>query len=361
MKFFTSPQGTWDNMYHDIADAKKSVFFEQFIFEDFEKGEIGQRFANLFIQKAQDGVKVQLLLDIFGSYRFFFSPTRKILRGAGVEIHFTALYLKHFLTLSFWKTRRNHRKLTIIDEKIVYIGGVVFTKDVANWHDFHARIYNPSAIFTHEFFLSKTSKKVDKLLQTNTSEAEVEAKVEAEVEAEVYSVATNDFKRRHLSEEIYEKIISAQKSILIITPYFAPPKKFILALIAATERGVPVTIMFPEDTDNYFAQNAHHYYVHSLRKTSLCFQFFKKMNHAKVIIIDDWTTFGSCNFDHLSLMYNKELNVTTSDAELTQEIQRVLQPIIKQAEPTIQSLFMSENIVVKIKRILIGSFVRFFV
>jgi cardiolipin synthase len=349
MKLFTSPQDTWDSMYRDILDSKKNVLFEQFIFEDFEKGEIGQRFADLFIKKANEGVEIKVLLDIFGSYRFLFSSKKRLLRHAGIEIQFTAIYLKHFLTFSFWKTRRNHRKLTIIDDKIAYIGGVVFTEDVASWHDLHARIESPSIIFTHDFFLSKTSKIVDLLLQENTPEEES------------YSVATNDFRDHHLSQEIYENILKAEKSILIITPYFAPPKKFIRELLAATQRDVSVTIMFPENTDNYFAQNTHHYYLHVLRTSNLSFKFFKKMNHAKVVIIDEWTTFGSCNFDHLSLMYNKELNITTSDKDLTRQIREVLQPIVGQTIPILHSRFVTENLLLKIKRICIGSIVRFFV
>jgi len=349
MKFFTSPQDTWDHMYQDIAAAKKSILFEQFIFEDFENDEVGQRFANLFIQKAHEGVQVKLLLDIFGSHRLFFSPTKKTLRDAGVQIHFTAIYLRHFLTFSFWKTRRNHRKLTIIDDTTAYIGGVIFTENVSTWYDFHARIHSPSQIFTHAFFLSKKSKFAGRLLRDTA------------LEDEPYNVVTNDFKNNHISQGIYEKIISSEKSITIITPYFAPPERFVNALLSASERGVLVQIIFPENTDNYFALSAHYYYIYRLRNSNIEFKAFTKMNHSKVIMIDNWITFGSCNFDYLSLKYNKELNITTSDTQLIKEIREILTPIIKETIPVAESHILNSAMIFKMKRIFIGSFARFFV
>lgn len=37
------------------------------------------------------------------------------------------------------------------------------------------------------------------------------------------------------------------------------------------------------------------------------------MNHGKLVLIDDWATLGSMNFDRLSFFYNRELNMVFAE------------------------------------------------
>ena len=39
--------------------------------------------------------------------------------------------------------------------------------------------------------------------------------------------------------------------------------------------------------------------------------------HLKMVLVDDWVSIGSCNFDHWNLRFNLEANLEAIDSELT--------------------------------------------
>src|SRR2546430_3772216 len=82
----------------------------------FRSGPLGERFRDALIRASRRGVRVQVLIDSFGSITLsdnFWGPLRK----AGGEMRwFNPLTLRRF-------NIRNHRKLLICDEKLAFIGG----------------------------------------------------------------------------------------------------------------------------------------------------------------------------------------------------------------------------------------------
>jgi cardiolipin synthase len=58
------------------------------------------------------------------------------------------------------------------------------------------------------------------------------------------------------------------------------------------------------------------------------------MTHLKATICDGWATFGSANYDALSMRINRELNVATSDEATIQDlIRKVFAPDFKVSTP----------------------------
>src|SRR5580692_7946160 len=114
-QFYRTSEEAWDGMYNAAAAANVSIDFEQFIFME---DEIGRRFADLFIKKAKEGVRVRLLCDMVGSYPFFASIFEQELLRAGVEVKF-------FNVIKPWRFYnpktilfRDHRKLMIVDRQV---------------------------------------------------------------------------------------------------------------------------------------------------------------------------------------------------------------------------------------------------
>src|SRR2546430_11818822 len=83
----------------------------------FRSGPIGERFRDALMRASRRGVRVQVLIDSFGSITLsdsFWEPLRK----AGGEMRwFNRLTLRRF-------NIRNHRKLLICDPKLAFIGWV---------------------------------------------------------------------------------------------------------------------------------------------------------------------------------------------------------------------------------------------
>src|SRR5256712_3621205 len=94
-------------MLSTIEAAKTSIELESYI---YAAGPIGERFRDALIRACRRGVRVQVLIDSFGSITLldsFWQPLRK----AGGEMGwFNPLTLRRF-------NIRNHRKLLICDQR----------------------------------------------------------------------------------------------------------------------------------------------------------------------------------------------------------------------------------------------------
>ena len=108
----------YHSMLAAMESAREHIHMEFYTFSD---DQIGERFQEVLIRKARQGVKVRLLCDGLGSVRL----SRKFiaaLKKGGVEFHF-------FLPpmLSFMERRlnyRNHRKIVVVDGVIGFTGGM---------------------------------------------------------------------------------------------------------------------------------------------------------------------------------------------------------------------------------------------
>ncbi len=113
-------EATYGAMFKAIQGAQDHINFETFIFED---DEIGRRFADLLLEKQEQGVQVNLIYDSVGSKdtpEAFF----KRLRDCGIKVvEFNPVNPLKAKKVDFL-THRDHRKILIVDGKIAFTGGV---------------------------------------------------------------------------------------------------------------------------------------------------------------------------------------------------------------------------------------------
>src|SRR5437016_6144055 len=104
---------TFAVMLSTIEAAKASIELASYI---YSAGPVGERFRDALIRACHRGVRVQVLIDSFGSITLLDSFWQ-LLRKAGGEMRwFNPLTLRRF-------NIRNHRKLLICDQKVAFIGG----------------------------------------------------------------------------------------------------------------------------------------------------------------------------------------------------------------------------------------------
>src|ERR1700679_485288 len=96
-----------------IETAQTSICLETYIYSD---GKLGRQFLEVLLAAARRGVRVRVLVDAAGSWFLpgnFFNP----LVAAGAEV-------RRFNPLHLWRFGvRDHRKLLICDESVIFIGG----------------------------------------------------------------------------------------------------------------------------------------------------------------------------------------------------------------------------------------------
>ncbi len=119
---------TYDSMSKAILHAHDHVNFETYI---FEYDEVGQRFADLLLQKQKEGVQVYLVYDSVGSMNTPVSFFKRLKEGGVQVLEFNPINpLK--AKREWLLNHRDHRKMLIVDGEIAFTGGVniseVYTK-----------------------------------------------------------------------------------------------------------------------------------------------------------------------------------------------------------------------------------------
>lgn len=108
--------------FDDLYNARSSIHV---LFYIVRNDSFGKLFFDILMDRAKSGVKVRLLLDWFGSRTVSKQLIQKARRN-GVEVHYCNTPRLPFLF--FTLQRRNHRKITVIDGKIGYVGAIILEK-----------------------------------------------------------------------------------------------------------------------------------------------------------------------------------------------------------------------------------------
>ncbi|MDP4084219.1 MAG: cardiolipin synthase [Bacillota bacterium] len=322
--------------FQELKRAKKHIHVLFYILKD---DAVSHEFVTLLKEKAQEGVEVRLLLDRLGSYKVK-HKTIKDLREAGVLFAFSNRIKFPFF---FYSSQvRNHRKISIIDGTIGYLGGFNIGKEyidmdpkLSPWRDYHLKITGESVLFLQKQFFHDWLEYAGENLSDTSSYYPIQP-MKGSIKHKFFPT------EGCFLEDSYIKIIQeAKSSITIGTPYFIPSQKILHCLVDAVHRGVNVNLIAPYTADHILVQEASYPYLRKLLKAGVeVFQFKNGFYHAKTMIIDDQLCdIGTANFDKRSLFINKEINCYIYDPEFTKRLKKIIQKDIQDSEPlTLQTL-----------------------
>ncbi len=345
-KLFTEYPEAWQSMLDDCAAAKEYIYFEHFIWKNFGVGEIGKRFLEVFKQKVAEGVRVRLIIDTVGSIGLYTSPfLQKEITDAGIELSFFGLVPRWKSLFPFNLFHRDHRKILIVDDRVSYVGGVIISQEASGWEDIAVRITDTEYIreikgaFLRLWDEIRGSKEHFEKYDLNTN-----------------LILKNNPEHNDLYKEILHRIKHAQKKISIVTPYLSPDWKIMRALKKARKRGLPVEIILPKRCDSWVTAFVAQSYLRQLYRYKIdVYHYQNRMNHGKMVIVDDWATLGSMNFDRLSFFYNRELNVVfQNDLQQYEDLVKRLKSCSNKME---RAYFTNKGFVFKIQS-LIGKLLR---
>jgi phosphatidylserine/phosphatidylglycerophosphate/cardiolipin synthase-like enzyme len=124
---------------------------------------------------------------------------------------------------------------------------------------------------------------------------------------------------RDILQSLVRALNSGQRRIWLATPYFLPTWKVRRSLRRAAMRGVDVRLLLTGPrTDHPSVRYAgHRYYPRLLKAGVRIFEYQPCFLHLKMVLVDDWVSIGSCNFDHWNLRFNLEANLEALDPGLT--------------------------------------------
>ena len=337
-----------------IDGAVTWVQMETYLFDVFGAG---ADVADAMIRAARRGVTVQVMVDGIGSSPLPLEWQEKI-RSAGVQWCVYSPLASNWAILQPFAWRRLHRKLCVIDQCMMFCGGINILDD------FHDPNHGPLMEPRFDFAVSATGALAfdaadavallwwrvqaghsarqrhlggawDKLKAAGYGGRTADALVPFSPQktagnmpmAHAALVLRDNLHNRSSIEKSYLKAIDqARHDIVIANAYFLPGGKLRRALVGAARRGVKVTVLL-QGRYEYFMQYhaARPVYDALLREGVEIHAYSKSFLHAKVAVIDGyWATVGSSNLDPLSLLLAREANVVIEGAAFANELRGCL-------------------------------------
>jgi len=312
-RFYTISESAWAAMLEAIRGARHSIYLESFILTD---DHVTHNFFETLKSKARAGVQVKIIVDRVGHF-WFGSVDKKEFEDAGAEILFFNRWLY-----------RSHRKVLLVDEQVAFLGGVNVRGEYAKWIDLHVKLTGllvKSLLKSFSRVYAIAGGKDPAVLALRKSKPASQARL-ALYKAKSWLIDHWPLKGTSALRYYYRrKCATAQKSIVIVTPYFIPNRWLIRSLQRAANRGVKIEVIVPQKTDVALADVSHRIFAENLKNFAK-FLFLPEMNHAKVLLIDDREGLvGSNNIDAQSFDFNLELSVVFRRKDMTGDLKKIIE------------------------------------
>lgn len=311
-----------------IAGAKHRIDLEYFIFQDVESD--GVRLGDLLVRKRAQGVSINLIYDGVGSLHAGRAFLER-LRQAGVSmVEFNPL--DPFASRTAWSpNHRDHRKILIVDGTTAIIGGVnLATTYETDPRERGRRISGAQREQLRDTDVEFSGAPVARLESLFFEEWRAQrgpriADPPPDLAPAASDQAPDPWMRiigsypGRLTPSYYLTLVSAirraQKSVTIATAFFVPTREEIDALAGAGRRGVNVRLLLPGHSNSGLsvAVGRSHYGV-LLAAGVKIWEIQGVELHSKTAAVDGvWSSIGSSNLDHRSVVYNDEVDAVILD------------------------------------------------
>lgn len=306
-----------------IKDLQKANDHIHMLYYIIRYDGLGKQIADVLVKKANEGVEVRVLYDDMGS-RTLSRKFIKRIRHAGGQVE--AFFPPKIPKINLKINHRNHRKLTIIDGKIGYIGGFNVgdeylgkDKKFGYWRDTHLRIIGDAVHHMQtRFILDWNQASRNDILYEDRFYCAVPA---GDVGIQIVTSGP-DSDWQQIKNGYIKMILSAKKYIYIQTPYFIPDESLADALRIACLSGIDVKIMIPNKPDHPFVYWATLSYIGDLLMAGAEVYIYQNgFLHAKTIVVDGKiASVGTANIDVRSFRLNFEGNAFLYDTDVAQNL-----------------------------------------
>jgi len=306
----------YDELLKGIREAQAFVFMEYYIFRE---DSISTVILDALAEKAREGVRTCLILDHYGCAQHMEEKGHR-LRMKPFRNGYLDPYLDSGVDIVFYNQGvvfpRNHRKLTLIDGKVAFTGGMNVTdlyldgiEGVGKFWDMHLKIEGPAVQSFNTGFVRMWNDCGNRPLAVSFPDAPAPC---GEIPLIILETQGSDIHPN--PEELFTSLFAmAQDTIRFISGYFRPPKAILNSLREAARRGVAVEMLMgassdmPPILDKVLMQKA----IRLAQEENFTLYLQSGgFHHEKVVSIDGHLiVIGSHNLDQLSFQTNHEIGV----------------------------------------------------
>ncbi|MBQ8424725.1 MAG: hypothetical protein IJX17_01735 [Clostridia bacterium] len=387
--FFSEGEKFFKELKNELKKAERYIFMEYFI---IEQGEMWDGIFEILCDKVKNGVEVRLMYDDLGTITKLPSNFAKRLKKVGIN---AIKFNEYSETTSAIYNNRDHRKITVIDGKVGFMGGVNIADEYINkikpfgyFKDTAVKITGDavkslvcmfmqlfdiqtktiekfSEYINYDFSLDnkrfdsdskrdfqinenneecrdKLSQKLkETFLEFDLKNKNFETKQENETKNENINAVVcpfgdgpKYFDGEQVGENVLINLISQAKNyVYITTPYLIIDSNLKNALINACKKGVKVKIVTPHIPDKKIVFSiTRSNYKNLIDGGVEILEYSEGFIHAKQVLVDDKLGIvGTINLDYRSLIHHYECGVLMYNCLCLKDIKKDFENIFETA------------------------------
>lgn len=300
-------------LLEELQKAEQFIFMEYFIVQE---GRMWNPIHEILKEKAAQGVSVYMIYDDFGCMTTL--PERYYQHLCDEKIHcipgnkFTPI-------LSHIHNNRNHRKITVIDGKVGFTGGINLADEYINaivkhghWKDTAVKIEGDAVKNLTALFITSWNTQSKERIDCDAYMSITADHAEGNGHIVPFGDGPAPIYKDNIGKSVYLNMINAAKDYLYITtPYLICDHELLNALRIASKKGVDVRIITPHipDKQAVFWMSRSNY--RGLLEASVkIYEYTPGFIHAKNFICDDkFAVCGTINLDYRSLVHHFECGI----------------------------------------------------
>ncbi|MBR2130966.1 MAG: cardiolipin synthase [Oscillospiraceae bacterium] len=332
-EYFPLGEDMHKRLLEDLNAAEKFIYMEYFIIEE---GKFWNSILDILKRKAAEGVEVKVLYDDIGCMMTLPGDYHKTLRSYGIEAS-PFSRLKGNADSEF--NNRSHRKITVIDGKIGYTGGINIADEYINefvkhghWKDTAVRLEGEAVRELTKLFYVDFG-----INQRKLQEARADMYPETEgITADGYVIPFGDgphpIYQYRVGKSVVQNMLSgATKYAWMTTPYLIIDNDLCTDLENAALRGVDVRIIVPHIPDKKLVFAMTRSFYHRLMAAGVkIYEYEPGFVHAKSYLADDdIAMIGTINLDYRSLVHHFENGVWMYRCDAIRDLKRDMEETLE--------------------------------
>lgn len=327
LRLLNDTQAILRGIVEDVDASHTSLLMEFYIWHE---GGLADEVLESVIRAAGRGVACRILVDAVGGRPWWRGDQPRRLRRAGVDVR-PALPVGLFRTLVGRNDLRLHRKIIVVDAAVAWTGSMnlvdprYFKQEsgVGQWVDAMLRIEGSAIVPLATTMIGDWIVETGQSLGQVTGDARLHlVDPQGSSDVQVIPSGPGEISSDGLLQMFLALAYSAERELILTTPYLVPDDALIQALRGAAARGVTVRLIVPEKVDSVLTRYASRSYYDDLLDAGVEIYLYRGgLLHTKSISADgSRAMFGTVNLDMRSFWLNYEVSMFIYDPQFVQEL-----------------------------------------
>lgn len=290
-------------------------------------------------ERANNGVKVYLIYDDFGCMTTLDEKYYEKVNAVSINCIPSNKFAP---VLSRIHNNRDHRKITVIDGMVGFVGGVNLADEYINekvkyghWKDTAVKLEGEAVKGLTALFLEVWNTQNKEIIDSYEFMNMTYKKIDTEGFVVPYGDGPDEFYKENIGKYVYLNMLnSAKKYVYITTPYLICDYEIMNTLCMCAKKGIDVRIIVPHIPDKkitfWMTQSNYEILIQSGVRI---YEYTPGFIHAKEFICDDmYATCGTVNLDYRSLVHHFECGAWMYNTGCIKEMKKDFLQILESSQ-----------------------------